>query len=70
VGKPEGKRSLGRRGYRKKDNIKIDLKGMEWDGLGWIHLAQDRDKCKHSNEASVYVKVLIFVDQIRKDWLL
>jgi hypothetical protein len=24
------------------DNIKIDLRGIEWDGMGWIDLAKDR----------------------------
>jgi hypothetical protein len=26
------------------DNIKIDLRGIEWDGIDWIDLAQDRDQ--------------------------
>jgi hypothetical protein len=26
------------------DNIKIDLRGMGWDGMDWIDLAQDRDQ--------------------------
>jgi hypothetical protein len=43
VGKPEGKRSLGRPRYRWVDNIKIDLGERGWDGMGWINLAQDRD---------------------------
>jgi hypothetical protein len=35
VGKPEGKRPLGRPGRRWVDNIKIDLREREWD---WIRL--------------------------------
>ena len=27
-----------------EDNIKMDLKGMKWEGVGWIQLSQDRDK--------------------------
>jgi hypothetical protein len=27
-----------------KDNTKMHLKGMEYDGVGWIHLSQNRDK--------------------------
>jgi hypothetical protein len=27
-----------------EDNIKIDLKGIVWYGVEWIHLAQDRDQ--------------------------
>jgi hypothetical protein len=43
VGKPEGKRPLGRRRCRWVDNIKRDLKEIEWDGMDWIELAQDWD---------------------------
>jgi hypothetical protein len=42
VGKPEGKRPLGRR--RWMDNIKMDLREIGWDGVDWIELAQDRDQ--------------------------
>jgi hypothetical protein len=42
VGKTEGKRPLGRTRRRWVDNIKIDLREMEWDGMDWIDLAQDR----------------------------
>jgi hypothetical protein len=41
VGKPEGKRLLGRR--RWEDNIKLDLQEVEYGGMDWIKLAQDRD---------------------------
>jgi hypothetical protein len=44
VGKPEGKRSLGRPKRRWVDNIKIDLRDVGWDGVDWIELAQDRDQ--------------------------
>jgi hypothetical protein len=44
VGKPEGKRPLGRPRLRWVDNIKIDLRETGWDGLDWIDLAQDRDQ--------------------------
>jgi hypothetical protein len=43
VGKPEGKRPLGRPRHRRVDNIKIDYRETEWDGMDWIKLAQDRD---------------------------
>jgi hypothetical protein len=33
VGKPEGKRPLGRPRRRSVDSIKLDLRGIEWDGL-------------------------------------
>jgi hypothetical protein len=44
VGKPKGKRPLGRPRRRWVDNIKMDLKEMRWDGIDWIDLAQDRDR--------------------------
>jgi hypothetical protein len=39
VGKAEGKRPLGRPRRRWVDNIKMDLKDIRWDGMGWIDLA-------------------------------
>jgi hypothetical protein len=44
VGKPEGKTPLGRPRLRWVDNIKIDLREIEWDSVNWIDLAQDRDQ--------------------------
>jgi hypothetical protein len=44
VGKPEGKRPLGRPRSSWVDNIKMDLRGMGWNGMDWINLAQDRDQ--------------------------
>jgi hypothetical protein len=38
VGKPEGKRTLGRRRCRWVDNIKMDLRQIGWDGMIWIAL--------------------------------
>jgi len=43
VGKPEGKRPLGRPRHRWEDNIKMDLR--EVGGVGdWMEMAQDRDR--------------------------
>jgi hypothetical protein len=44
VGKPEGKRPLGRPRHRSEDNIKIDLREIGWGGMYWIDLAQDKDQ--------------------------
>ena len=44
VGKPEGKRPLGRPRRRWEDNIKIDLREVGCDPGEWIDLAEDRDK--------------------------
>jgi hypothetical protein len=44
VGKPEGKKPLGRPRRWCVDNIQMDLREIWWDGMGWIELAQDRDQ--------------------------
>jgi hypothetical protein len=43
VGKPEGKRPLGRPRRRREDNIKMDLQEVGYGDVDWIELAQDRD---------------------------
>jgi len=43
VGKPEGKRALGRPRRRWEDNIKMNLEEVGYGGMDWIVLAQDRD---------------------------
>jgi hypothetical protein len=42
VGRPEGKRPLGRPRRRWENNIKIDLRKIGIDGVSWIQLAEDR----------------------------
>jgi hypothetical protein len=44
VGKPEGRRQLGRHRRRWENNIKMDLREVGWGGVDWIDLAQDRDR--------------------------
>jgi len=44
VGKPDGKRPLGRPGLRWEDNTKMDLQEVGCRGMDWIGLAQDRDR--------------------------
>jgi hypothetical protein len=44
VGKPEGKRPLGRPRRRWKDNMKMDLQKVGRGSGDWIELAQDRDR--------------------------
>jgi hypothetical protein len=43
VGKPEGKRPLGRPRRKWVDNIKINIIEIEWVGMYWIDLAEDRE---------------------------
>jgi hypothetical protein len=47
VGKPEGKRPLGRPRYRWEDNIKMELQEVGWEFMDWIDLAQDRDRWRN-----------------------
>jgi hypothetical protein len=42
VGRPEGKKPLGRPWHRWEDNIKMDLREIRIDVANWIQLAQDR----------------------------
>jgi hypothetical protein len=44
VGKPEGRRLLGRPKRRREDNIKTDLREVVWESMDFIDLAQDRDR--------------------------
>jgi len=46
VGKPDGKRPLGRSRRRWEDKIKMDIQEVEWRGMDWIGLNQDRDRWK------------------------
>jgi hypothetical protein len=43
VGKPEGRRPLGRSRYRWEDNIRMDVRDFGW-GMEWVDLAQDMDR--------------------------
>jgi hypothetical protein len=44
VGKPKGKKPLGRPRCTCEVNIKMDLREIRWDGMDGIHLAQGRDQ--------------------------
>jgi len=44
VGKPKGRRPLGRRRHRSEDNIKMDLQDVAWGGMDCIDLAQEWDR--------------------------
>jgi hypothetical protein len=42
MGKPEGKRPLGRPRYKWEDNMKMDLREIGWGCMDWIDLVQDK----------------------------
>jgi hypothetical protein len=56
VGKPEGKRPLGRLRRLCADNIKMDLGEVGWGGVDWIGLAQDRDRWRAFMNAIMNVR--------------
>jgi hypothetical protein len=57
VGKPEGKRLLGRPRYRWEDNIKMDLQEVGCGGMDWIQRAQDRDRWRALVNAVMNIRV-------------
>ncbi|KAJ4437765.1 hypothetical protein ANN_13703, partial [Periplaneta americana] len=57
VGRPEGKRPLGRPRRWWEDNIKMDLREVGYDDRDWINLAQDRDRCRIYVRAAMNLRV-------------
>ena len=57
VGKPEGKRPLGRPRRRWEDNIKMGLQEVGGDGGYWMELAQDRDRWRALVNAVMNLRV-------------
>jgi hypothetical protein len=66
VGRPEGRRPLGRPRRRCEDNIKMDFWEIGFRDVDWIHLAPDRDRwassCEHGDEPSGSIKFGEFLD--------
>jgi hypothetical protein len=66
VGKPEGRRPLGRPRHRWENNIKMNLREIGFGDVDWIHLAQDRVRwralCEHSYEPSGSILCGEFLD--------
>jgi hypothetical protein len=57
VGNPEGKIPLGRPRRRLVDNIKMNLREIEWDVGDWTDLAQDRDRWRALVKAAMNLRV-------------
>jgi hypothetical protein len=57
LGKPEGKRPLGRLRHRWEGNIKMDLEEVRCEGMGWIDLAQDKDTWRALVNAAMNLQV-------------
>jgi hypothetical protein len=57
VGKPEGKRPLGRPRLRWEDNIKMDLQEVGCKGMDMIELVQDRDRWRSLVNALMNIRV-------------
>jgi hypothetical protein len=57
VGKPEGKRPLGRPRHRWEDNIKMDVREIGIDGVNWIQLAQDKVQWRASVNTVMNLRV-------------
>ena len=57
VGKPDGKRPLGRPRHRWENSIKMDLHEVVCGGLDWIELAQDRDRWRALVNAVMNLRV-------------
>jgi hypothetical protein len=57
VGKPEGKRPLGRPRRRWEDNIRMDLPEVGCGGVDWSGLAQDRDRWRAIVNAVMNLRV-------------
>ena len=57
VGKPEGRRPLGRPMRKWEDNIKMDLQEVGCGGMDWIELAQGRDRWRALVNAAMNLRV-------------
>jgi hypothetical protein len=59
IGKPEGKRPLGRPRHRWEDGLSMDLREIGWGSVDWIQLAQDRDRWRALVNTVMNLQVLV-----------
>jgi hypothetical protein len=57
VGELKGKRPLGRPRHKWKDDIKMDLRGIEWGFIDWFHMARETDKWRASVNTVMNIRV-------------
>jgi hypothetical protein len=58
IGKPEGKRPLGRPRRRWEDGIRMDLREIGWGSVDWIQLTQDRERWQTSVNMVMNLRIL------------
>jgi hypothetical protein len=59
MGKPEGKRPLERPRHRWQVEIRMDLREIDWEGVEWIQMAQDRDWWRAAVNTVMNLRVLV-----------
>ena len=57
MGKPEGKRSVGRPVCRWENNVKMDHQEVRCEGMAWIDVSQDRDRWRELVNAVMNLRV-------------
>jgi hypothetical protein len=59
MGKPEGKRPLGRPRRRWEEGIRMDLRDIGWGSVDWIQLAQDRGRLRDLVNTVMNLRVMV-----------
>jgi hypothetical protein len=70
LGRPEGKRPLGRPRHRLEDNMKVYLKETGWNDVDSIELAQDTDKWRAVVNTVMKFKLVLITNLMHKSFIL